>query len=52
MMTREALLWRLKYFIVLVAIFMITSFAPPPCAADDANGPASKAAFAESAPQP
>ena len=37
MMTREALLWRLKYLIALVAIFMITSFAPPDCAADDAD---------------
>jgi hypothetical protein len=37
MMTREALLWRLKYFIALVAIFMITSFAPPDCAADEAD---------------
>ena len=37
MMTREALLWRLKYLIALVAIFMITSFAPPNCAADNVD---------------
>lgn len=52
MMTREALLWRLKYFIVLVAIFMITSFAPPPCTADEVTTPASLAASAEAAPRP
>jgi hypothetical protein len=34
MMTADALLWRLKYFLLLVAIFAATSFAPPaaPCA--------------------
>jgi hypothetical protein len=47
MMTREALLWRLKYFIVLVAIFMITSFAPPDCAADDAEVAAQEHASVE-----
>ena len=29
MLTGEALLWRLKYFLALFVIFMMTSFAPP-----------------------
>ena len=30
MMTRDALLWRLKYLVLLVAIIMVASFAPVP----------------------
>lgn len=29
MMTEDALLWRLKYLVALVAVFMMTSFARP-----------------------
>jgi hypothetical protein len=29
MMTRDALLIRLKFLIALVALFMVTGFAPP-----------------------
>jgi hypothetical protein len=41
MMTKDALLWRLKYFLLLVALFMTTSFARP-AAAD--SGPQAAAA--------
>jgi hypothetical protein len=52
MFTGDALLWRVKYFLALVAIFAATSFAPasthcddaPPAPADSTAAPRDSAA--------
>jgi hypothetical protein len=48
MMTKDALLWRLKYLLAMVALFMITSFTPP--AASDCGSREASAARPVQAP--